>query len=46
MNRLDIEIFACNMNEFHIYIYLYIFTPDMHELPRYIDIRLQYTRTG
>jgi len=25
-----------------IYIYIYIFTLDMHELVRYRDIRLQY----
>jgi len=42
MNWLDIEIFACNMNEFYIYIYIDIFTRDMHELARYIDIHLQY----
>jgi len=40
MNWVDIEIFACNMNEVHTYIY--IFTRDMHELPIYIDMRLQY----
>jgi len=27
MNWLDIEIFTCNMNEFHIYIYKYIYSP-------------------
>ena len=42
MNWLDIEVFACNLKEFHIYICIYIFTYDMHELARYRDIGLQY----
>jgi len=42
MNWLDIELFTCNINQFHVYIYIYIFTRDMHELASYSDIRLQY----
>ena len=38
MNWLDIEIFTCNMNKFHIYIYIYSPAICMNRLDIYIYI--------